>query len=144
MTPVFRLLCQGDASEGLTWAVDLERLLGVVVGRWLGSLITSHPVPPSELRWEAWLRSPLFANGIDRQASDVRASALPQLTMVGSSSSSSLGAGAGGGTVFIDDASGGDGATALSSAATPVGKVGRSRQCASVGSAWGCVVCRAC
>jgi hypothetical protein len=37
-------------------------------------LITAHPIPPAELRWEAWLRSPLFACGLDRGLLEVRGS----------------------------------------------------------------------
>ncbi len=63
------------AASGPTWGVRLQTQVADVVSLWLGSLIVAHPLPPMELRWEAWLRSPLFCGGLDASVLESRLAA---------------------------------------------------------------------
>ncbi|XP_078688080.1 putative E3 ubiquitin-protein ligase HERC1 isoform X3 [Branchiostoma floridae x Branchiostoma belcheri] len=58
-------------SKSWVWLVDLERAVGLLVGRCLGGMLVGMPPSTDEKETGGWISSPLFCSGLEMNAQDI-------------------------------------------------------------------------
>ncbi|CAH1255597.1 HERC1 [Branchiostoma lanceolatum] len=58
-------------SKSWVWLVDLERAVGLLVGRCLGGMLVGMPPSTDEKETSGWISSPLFCSGLEMNAQDI-------------------------------------------------------------------------
>ncbi|KAI8481810.1 putative E3 ubiquitin-protein ligase herc1, partial [Branchiostoma belcheri] len=58
-------------SKSWVWLVDLERAVGLLVGRCLGGMLVGMPPSADEKETGGWISSPLFCSGLEMNAQDI-------------------------------------------------------------------------